>query len=539
MGDNLVWKEMKNKIIENKLIIIAGLISILVAYLPYLEKDLVIGSDWSFHLIRIETLASALSRGEFPVKFHSDLCYGFGYGVGFFYSNFFLYIPAILINLGFSLEVAYKLFAGLIMVSIFTGMYAAIWAMTKNKYISLCAAIAYILSVNVLESFYQHFALGRSLALIFMPMALCGMYMVLSENKGRILLEIGFIGLIFSHVLSTVLAVVVCVIFLIVLIKEWVSDKEKWKSLLTAVGVVMVITAAYWIPMFEQWIAQTYRAVKPWTYVDENVIRALNLLSENAIGILLVISSIVLGFWILEKGCRREVKIFYFTGMGFFLITAVYDFWHLFRNLFKFLQFPYRLFSVATVLLLIALALWMNCLPIKRMKACVVLILVINIFNAYQYMEPRTHESEDLGYRVLHEEIAGLGAGEEWLPIQTTRDYLVEPNNAYDDAGSMIKGERDGKNFIFSIAEETKYCDVPFVWYKGFEAITDDGTKLSVTQVPETGLVRVNTEGVSSGNRITVWYKGTMIQNIAYFISIISAIIGIIVGIRRFRKVTE
>lgn len=535
-----LWNEAKNKISENRLIIVAGILSILVAFSPYIQKDLVIGSDWSFHLIRIETLAEALKRGEFPVKFHSDLCYGYGYGVGFFYSNLFLYIPAVLMNLGFSLEVAYKLFAGLIFLCIFMGMLAAIWNLTYDKYVSAAAAITYVLSVNVLESFYQHFALGRSLALIFMPMAICGMYLLITQNRGKGLLEAGFIGLVYSHVLSTVLTVLVCIILLLVYIRQWISDKRKWRSLLRAVGIVLAVTAAYWLPLLEQWTAQTYRASQPWTYVDENVVRIMDLLSDNSIGWIVLGFSVVLGFWILEKPVKKSVRVFWSIGIGFFLVTTVYHFWHLFRNIFKFLQFPYRLFSVASVLLIIAFALWLKEFHIneRNMKIVIVAIFLLNICYAYQYMQERTHESEDLGYTVLHEEIMGLGAGEEWLPVQTTRDNLQEPMTARNSKGECSFGERNGNKFVFLMNESADYYDVPFVWYKGFRALTDEGKELQIGQAPETGLVRVYTANTSADSEVTVWYDGTKLQNLSYMISGLAVVFLVLMKSEKyFRKI--
>ena len=40
----------------------------------------------------------------FPVKVHSPLCFGYGYGVGIFYQNHLLYFPALLRVAGVSLE---------------------------------------------------------------------------------------------------------------------------------------------------------------------------------------------------------------------------------------------------------------------------------------------------------------------------------------------------------------------------------------------------------------------------------------------------
>lgn len=103
--------------------ILMGLGIVMFVFLPYFQSGIVTGSDDTFHLIRISSLATALKNGMFPVKFHPTLCRGYGYGVGFFYPNLFLYLPAILIVLGVSQNVAYKIFAFFIMCAIFGTTY--------------------------------------------------------------------------------------------------------------------------------------------------------------------------------------------------------------------------------------------------------------------------------------------------------------------------------------------------------------------------------------------------------------------------------
>lgn len=516
---------------ENRLVFFVCLISVLAAFAPYIGKDLVTGSDDTFHLIRIETLATALSRREFPVKFHSDLCYGYGYGVGFFYSNLFLYIPAILINLGFSLEVAYKLFAGMVLLATFGGMFGTMYRIVKNKYISCMAATMYTLSVSVLENFYEHFATSRCLAMIFLPAAIGGMYLLLKANEGKRMLVLGFSGLIYSHVLTTVLAVIVCIVLVVAYLKDWIGDRKKWKGLIWSVIWVCVFTAAFWIPMVEQWLGQKYKASIPWTYVDENVIPVLNLFSDQAVGRLLLGSVVIMGCYLTTRPFSKDLKVFLWTGIGFWGITAVYPFWHLFRNVFKFLQFPYRLFGIATVLFAMAFALWIWEMGLNKKWLLLVLslVLAIHIGYAYQYMQGRTRETMDLGNTILHDEIAGLGAGEEWLPIQTTREMLTIPLEAKTADGISVGGEKNGNCFQFIADAGVPYYDLPLIWYKGFEALTENGEKLKVSQNPENGMVRVFTDMNTGGEqenaiedqKITVYYKGTLLQVISYIATVI------------------
>ena len=52
------------------------------------------GSDDTFHLGRFYSLGMAIRNGIFPAQIRPILCYRYGYGEGFFYSDFFLYLPA-------------------------------------------------------------------------------------------------------------------------------------------------------------------------------------------------------------------------------------------------------------------------------------------------------------------------------------------------------------------------------------------------------------------------------------------------------------
>lgn len=85
-------------------------------FAPNYRKGLIEGSDAPFHLARIDSLAQDLSKGIFPVKVHTELGYDYGYGVGLFYQNHFLYLPAFLRLLGCSLETSYKISTTVLLV---------------------------------------------------------------------------------------------------------------------------------------------------------------------------------------------------------------------------------------------------------------------------------------------------------------------------------------------------------------------------------------------------------------------------------------
>ena len=78
--------------------------------LPYFTPDYFLGDDLFFHLNRIMGIAQTLKAGYFPARNQLFWLQNYGYGVGYFYPDLFLYVPALLCFLGFSLLGSYKIF---------------------------------------------------------------------------------------------------------------------------------------------------------------------------------------------------------------------------------------------------------------------------------------------------------------------------------------------------------------------------------------------------------------------------------------------
>lgn len=70
-----------------------------------------IGHDLHFHLYRIQGIADALAKGDFPVRMQYTQLYGYGYPVSICYGDLFLYFPALLVLLGVPVLCAYTIFA--------------------------------------------------------------------------------------------------------------------------------------------------------------------------------------------------------------------------------------------------------------------------------------------------------------------------------------------------------------------------------------------------------------------------------------------
>ncbi len=72
----------------------------------------------------------------------------------------------------------------------------------------------------------------------------------------------------------------------------------------------------------------------------------------------------------------------------------------------------------------------------------------------------------------------------------------------------------------------SKYYDIPYVWYKGYRAVDSEGNEFEINKNKETGLVQVwLPEGGSGMEEITVYYAGTKYQKLAYMGTIIGIVL--------------
>lgn len=521
-------KRMKTVLKEYRFDIVFMLIAVAAAFGPYTKDLLVLGSDAPFHLARIDSLKEGIATGMFPVKIHTVLCYQYGYGVGFFYPNFFLYIAAFFRLMGFTLEASYKLYAGLILLAIFGSMYTCVRIETKNRVLALLAGAMFLFSLPVMGGLYHGFMLAQVQALIFLPPAIMGMFEFSAKNEKPWMLAAGFTGLIYSHVLSTVMAVCVCLVILLCYMFRWKEWKKKIFQLLIAILAVSGITMAYWGPMLEQFASQTYRVSRPWTHVYENVVDVYRAFMDDGLGGIVTIAGIAVILYLAFRweDARKEIKISCLIGTVLMALMTSSWFWRYPGKLFDALQFPKRLGGPAAVLFVFSFIWMLEELDLgKRQERAIASILLgVSICCGLSWVEPDMGNLGDYSNTVIYEEIAGLGAGEEWLPAETTREVMDTPLVAFSEDGEAFDGRREGKDYYFAVDGKTSSYKIPLVWYKGYVA-ESEGRPLSVSKNPENGLVMVSgVQELETEQMLHVWYRGTPWQKISYIISLLTAI---------------
>ena len=213
----------KRKNIFITLITLTIISSITLFLIPNMSR----GHDLFFHLSRISAIKDNLNLGIVGGYIYPNYLGGYGYGNPLFYPDLFLYIPAFFSYLGLNLITSYKVFIFIInFVSIYT-MFFTVKQITKNKKCALISSVVYGFSAYRLVDVFTRAALGESLAFIFGPLVILGIYEIIYDDyKKFYILVIGMSGLIFSHLISTYMIGITLVILCIINVKNFGKKKN-------------------------------------------------------------------------------------------------------------------------------------------------------------------------------------------------------------------------------------------------------------------------------------------------------------------------
>ncbi|MDR0286146.1 MAG: hypothetical protein LBI03_00320, partial [Clostridiales bacterium] len=236
------------------MILLAILFTAFVSLIPLFFGSLHTGAELPYQLFRIEGIKRGLLEWHFPVRVQSIQNSGYGYANGIFNPDIFLYFPAVLRILGFSISASYKLF--IVICSLFTGTtaYFCIKRLFDSRYAGLLAAVGSLLYNYRLIDIYTRADLGEVTAFIFLPLVVLGCYEIaFGRYKNWKLLAIGFAGILLSHVafaFVTLGFLILCVI--VFLIVRMPGKSARFISLAKAGGFSILLTIFFWLPLMEQ-----------------------------------------------------------------------------------------------------------------------------------------------------------------------------------------------------------------------------------------------------------------------------------------------
>ncbi|MGN0772301.1 MAG: 6-pyruvoyl-tetrahydropterin synthase-related protein [Candidatus Ventricola sp.] len=224
----------------------------LFASMPLLFSGVYDGHDLFFHLNRIEGIASGLRSGQFPVRIHASTLLGYGYAAPQFYPELFLYIPAVLRNLGVSLTASVQVFEMMINLAAAFTCYLSARGVFHERRIALGATALYTLCSYRISNLYVRATLGESLAMIFFPLLIWAMVEVLLREERRWpLLALAMTGIFMSHLLSTLFAAALCALAALLCARRLIRQPRRILACAKAALLTVLCSAWFLVPFLD------------------------------------------------------------------------------------------------------------------------------------------------------------------------------------------------------------------------------------------------------------------------------------------------
>lgn len=359
---------------------------------PFYGSYLPLMDDFAFSYIKIEGIKDGLLDGQLPVRLHPGTQLGYGYALSCFYPELFLYFPAILRIIGFSIMDTYKIFVFFVNLSTAAIAYYSFQKVFRSAQLGILGSFLYTFSIYRLIDVYRRASIGEYLAMMFLPLVIAGFYLILTNDTAQkqyrrsfIPLMLGFTGLASSHILSCEMAGIFSVLACLICAKK-VFQKQRFLQLLKATAGTLLLTLYFWVPFFDMLRRDTYKVFTQEPYsASVNALHPLKLLmlfvekngtavvspneatgGDFALGIVLLTGSIAFLIIYLGKkgrGLKKEPTlqlslICCVLGIFALYMTTIYFPWASIETLggplksvLCMVQFPWRYLSIASALL--------------------------------------------------------------------------------------------------------------------------------------------------------------------------------------------
>lgn len=508
---------------------------LIVCGLPFLNPDLIVGSDTMFHILRIESLANVLKTGQpLPARVYSLMQGGYGYAAGLFYPDLFLLPAAAARALGLGPELAYKFHMMLCCLLQCVTCYFAAKGISKSHFGGCLMILLYGLGQYRLVCIFARGAMGEVQAMIFLPLVIWGLWNLTEEGAKRPwILFLGFTGLVLSHTVSLAIMGVFAVVWVLVRLPR-VLNRRAILSGCGAAAACLLVSCGYWLPVLEQFASQKFRvSEKPFTVLaNESIdLKALvGLKSYWGVGLAGLVLVAVGLVWAILRFKKERLAAWVMMGAGVFvaLCTLGWFPWALVdKTPLKSIQFPWRLNGLSYYLICIGAVLLLTGIRGKGKRLGILVLALVISAAQLMILWPRFHSPSNIpaDFSAQRETTFQLGAGAEWLPSEVnTETFCNEAPAQWTNAQGSFEGEyRANGDFVLEFEGVAGPYGIPKMYYKGYTARLYPQGSEDAVEIPfhkdSAGRIELDVpQGLPSGE-IVVRYAGTFLQHLADWVS--------------------
>lgn len=530
----------------------------LLATTPMMQTYLYNADDLCYHLARLEGLKDGILDGQIPVNILPEGLEGNGY-MNAMYPYLFLYIGAFLRICRVSLAFSYKVLIFLSNLASACCIYVAVKSMVKSRRSVLLAVVLYTLMPYRFTNILSRGDLGETLALIFWPMVIAGLYhLIMGDRKKWYYLVIGFSGILQSHILSAAYAATICAFTALLYCVRLARDK-RYIALLKAAGLTVLLNVWYVAPFLYYYFMENLdKEVLRWSgYFEQsinlsNMTQSISLYNKQYFSLGLALLGGV-GIAVIYFVCEREKKLgdtdgfllyllilgaaLVFMSTGYFPSRAMMAS-PFFSNIATMLQFPWRFLGPASACFTFvgAAALERSSLVKPYRNALFAMLVGLNLLVIVTVPADNNHVPYKNAEAVAskgHETKLGTSVGlfypHEWrlidaMDAKLTRSVMVS------DIGSVsvrdYKKEGTKAAVSYTATSDKAYIELPLQNYLGYRASDELGNPLEITK-GEGGRMRFSTKGDGAEHRIYVRYgpvPGFVIANVVSALTVLSCL---------------
>lgn len=527
------------------IILVALTLTMMAIYYPLTAEF-----DIYFHFERFNALIDALKDGRYPHYIDYKAIDGYGYLTRVFYCDVIL-IPFALIGILTGSVIAYQvlIFTITILCGLFT--YKATKRIFDNNYIALVSALLYTFCFYRLLDIYNRGALGESISFTFIPLIIWGVYEIVKGDYKRkwYILTIGYTLLIFTHVISSLIMAIVTLVLLAVGYKSLWKEPKRLLFLAISALVTIVLVSGYVLPMIEQLLSDTFyyisnekRMTNPpqgqpalamiWSLFC-GVMRPRQSYSTGT-GLLLTFILMTRIFLVGKRNKSvKKADILLILGIVFFfLMSSLYPWQTSPFSAISVIQIPWRLCIIISLFFAMAGAVYFSQM-LKNMSRKVfgigfIIIITIAIMvgesanNKGIFHSFNPHEKASVSNNYLQ-------VGMEYLPDRVPDPAPVFFRARGNDSIASAKGieigisnfkrDKGTTSFDLKTTEISDVLELPLIYYKGYKA-TIDQEEIPVLESHH-GLIEIT--AIKSG-KVEVYYVGTTMQHISFWVSALSII---------------
>lgn len=530
----------------------------LLATSPMMQTYLYNGDDLCYHLARLEGLKDGILDGQIPVNILPDGLKSHGY-LNVMYPYLFLYIGAFLRICRVSLALSYKVLIFLANLGSAASAYVAMRSMVKSRRSVMLAVVLYTLMPYRFTNIFSRGDLGETLALIFWPLVIAGLYHVLiGERRKWYYLVIGFSGALQSHILSAAFVSAFCVVTALVYCGRIIREK-RYIEIGKAAGLSILLNVWYLVPFMTYYFAEDIcKDSLRWSgYFDQsinlsNLTQTLSLYNKQYFSLgLALLGCLGIGIVYLlceKRGEKTELDgyLLYLLILGCFLAFMTTGYFpsrallanSVFENIATMIQFPWRFLGPASACILFVGAIGLSRSEIIKPYRNIVFAMLVglNLLIIVSVPADNNHMPYDNAEAVAskgHESKLAANIGlfypHEWRLDGAAEERLTSSVISSDlNTVTVLDYQKKGTKAVVSYRASTDdgYIELPMLSYIGYRAYDENGDAVTIER-GDAARIRFAVKGDGAEHRIYVRYgpvAGFVIANIISAMTIIGCV---------------